>query len=304
MRSVLVGTVESTRAALHALGGAGAAPSLLVTLPPECSGRHSDYVDLAFEAGALGVEVLRTASVNAAATVDAIAATAPDCLFVIGWSGVCREPVLNIARCGAIGFHPAPLPHMRGRAVIPWTILQREEWSGSTLFWLARGIDDGPILLQRRFRVGSDETARSLYDKHMSMLRAMLPKAVELLHGADPPRSPQDESLATYCARRVPADGEIDWTASAADILLLIRAVGPPYPGAYTYCGPHRLVVQAAEPRADGGRYIGLAGQIQEIAPEGLIVRCGDGECLTLTRWSLEDGPGPKRHQRLGGAPR
>ncbi|MGH6943227.1 MAG: methionyl-tRNA formyltransferase [Geminicoccaceae bacterium] len=300
MRSVLVGAVDSTQVALRAMGRAGAPPALLVTLPPERRTRHSDYLDLAPHAAALATEVCHAADVNAEATLARIEAAAPDYLFVIGWSQICRAPLLGVARLGAIGFHPAALPRMRGRAVIPWTILEREPRTGSTLFWLDQGVDTGPILAQRLFGVVPDETAGSLYRKHMQALDGLLPEALDLLRSFDPPRIRQDESLATWCARRMPEDGLIDWRAPAEEILLLIRAVGPPYPGAFTSCRGRRLTILAAEPFLDSRRYVGLPGQIQLVRDDRLVIRCGDGLCITATDWRHEGEAPPKLHTRLG----
>ncbi len=300
MRSVLIGAVESSKVALHAMAAAGWGPDLLITLPPERAGRHSDFVDLNDDALSLDVPVFHSANVNDEATLDRLRALSPDYVFVIGWSQICGQHFLDIARMGTIGYHPAPLPRMRGRAVIPWTILMREERSGSTLFWIDEGMDTGPILAQQGFALEQDETAATLYAKHMRALGAMLPEALASLRLDQPPRQAQDHDLATYCARRRPEDGLIDWKQPADDVLRLIRAVGPPYPGAFTFSDGTRMTILDAADAEDGRRYIGLPGQIQAVDGERLLVACGDGRCLALTGWSVEGGGIPKLHAKLG----
>jgi methionyl-tRNA formyltransferase len=162
MRIVLVGTVEGSRIAFDALVAAGTPPVLVVTLPPHASDRHSDFADLSSCAENAGIAVFHTTNINAPETLEAMAAIDPDLTLVLGWSQICKAPFRSIARKGSIGFHPAALPKLRGRGVIPWTILVGETMSGSTLFWLDEGTDSGPILLQRLFPVAPDETARSL----------------------------------------------------------------------------------------------------------------------------------------------
>ena len=83
-------------------------------------------------------------------------------------------------------------------------------------------------------------------------------------------------------------------------MLRLIRAVGRPYPGAFTFSGEHRMTVFEARPAKDGDRYIGLPGQIQAIDGERLVVACGDRRCLALTDWTLEGEGSPKIHTKLG----
>ncbi len=300
MRSVLIGAVEGTRVALHAMAAAEWGPDLLITLPPERSGRHSDFVDLNNEAGDLGVPVFHAANINDEATLQCLEALSPDYVFVIGWSQICGPRFLEIARLGNIGYHPAPLPRLRGRAVIPWTILLDERQTGSTLFWIDEGTDSGPILAQQLFDLDGTETVTGLYEKHMEALGAMLPEALNALRLKDPPKHHQDHNKASYCARRRPEDGLIDWTQPARDVHRLIRAVGRPYPGAFTFSGTDKMTIFEAVLAEDGHRYIGLPGQIQVIDDDRIVVACGDGQCLALNDWSLESDTQPKIHTKLG----
>ena len=162
------------------------------------------------------------------------------------------------------------------------------------------GTDSGDILLQRAFPVAPSETARSLYDKHTANLKEMVPQAVGLIAQGTAPRLPQDHSKATYCAKRTPGDGVVDWGAPATGILRLIRAVGEPYPGAFTECDGELLFIDDAVAFVGSGRYIGLAGQVQDHTPGGFVVLCGDGECLEVRRWRMPGGRRPPRHVRLG----
>ncbi|APG88680.1 methionyl-tRNA formyltransferase Fmt (plasmid) [Sinorhizobium americanum CCGM7] len=299
MRIVFVGAVESSEIALEALIRMGLAPALIVTLPPELAGRHTDFADLGAVGRAAGCAVRYTSDINHPDVLEAMASAEPDLTFVIGWSQVCRQPFRNVARLGTIGFHPAALPRLRGRAVIPWTIIRGEDVTGSTLFWLDEGIDSGPILLQRLFAVAADETARSLYAKHTSNLREMVVEAVTLVETGNPPRREQDHDQASYCAKRTADDGLIDWNASAASVLRLIRAVGAPYPGAFSFYDGERIRIDAAVEFENAGRYIGLVGQVQCHSKRGFVVLCGDGVCIDVLAWASAAGRPPAIHGRF-----
>ncbi|MGZ2378555.1 methionyl-tRNA formyltransferase [Sinorhizobium medicae] len=301
MRIVFVGAVESSKIALEALIKAGRPPALVITLPPEAAGRHSDFVDLGNLALAAGSAVHHTTDINALETLEAVTAVAPDLTLVIGWSQVCRRPFREIARVGTAGFHPAALPRLRGRGVIPWTILRGEEKTGSTLFWLDDGVDSGPILLQRQFPVDPDETARSLYTKHTENLAQMIVEAAAQVEAGNAARAEQNQAEASYCAKRTAEDGLIDWRQSAASILRLIRAVGAPYPGAFTFYNGQKIRIDAAVPVENSRRFIGLTGQIQAITERGFIVLCGDAECIEATSWEWAPERRPPIHAKLGG---
>jgi methionyl-tRNA formyltransferase len=303
MKTVFVGAVEGSAIALDALIDAGMAPGLVVTLPLELASRHSDFVDLEPQAQAGGSDLLRVADINSSTALDALEAFEPDLVLVIGWSQICKEKFRSIARLGNVGFHPAALPRLRGRAVIPWTILLGERTTGASLFWLDGGVDSGPILLQEPIAVADDETARSLYSKQTGALAKLLPRAIELIQAGDPPRIPQDESRAVYCAKRTAEDGQIDWHEPADDVVRLIRAVGDPYPGAFTAASGRRLFIDEASVFPDSHRYLGLVGQVQGHTSDGFIVRCGDGRCIHVTTWRMDGGrERPRVHAKLGAA--
>src|SRR3546814_17742134 len=92
-----------------------------------------------------------------------------------------------------IGYHPAPLPRLRGRGVIPWTILADEPITAGTLFWLDDGVDSGPILEQAFFHVAPDETAASLYSRPMRARGEMMPREpASPATGLPPPPQPEE----------------------------------------------------------------------------------------------------------------
>lgn len=301
MRVAFVGAVESSLIALRTLAASDATPVLVLTLPPEAAARHSDYRDLVGPAAAMGAAVHFTRNINDPATLEALRAARPDITVVVGWSQLCRDEFRAIAPLGSLGYHPAPLPRFRGRAVIPWTIITGESESGSTIFRLADGVDSGCILAQERFPVAPGETARSLYDRHMQALRRILPPALARAAAGDA-GDPQDEEAATYCAKRTPADGLIDWQQPADAVLRLIRGVGAPYPGAFTFDGEHKVTIDSARLSAGHGRYIGVPGQVQTCTDTGVTVLCGDGAAIEIQAWRNGGGWRPRTHARFNGS--
>jgi methionyl-tRNA formyltransferase len=300
MRAIIVGTVDSTRMALRSLAAsADWQVCALITLPPELASRHSDYLDLAAEARAIGATVIYAADSNAPDVVAAAADLAPDMTFVIGWSQICRPAFRAAVGGNVIGYHPAPLPRLRGRGVLPWTILLGEPITAGTLFWIDDGVDTGDILAQQFFHVGHDESVTSLYARHLEVLGAMLDETLPRLARPDPPRRRQDEAHASWAARRVPADGTIDWQRPAAEIARLVRAVSRPYPGAFTTMRGEKLIVWSAI-EVPGGRYrAAVIGQVVDRAASHFDVRCGCGGLLRVTEWESASKAMPPMHARM-----
>lgn len=302
MRALLIGAVESTRIAAEAISRAPDWSLVAIaTLPPERADRHSDFVDLAEPAAAANATLLRTSDINSDAFLAQIDALSPDITFVIGWSQLCGSAFRKAAGERILGYHPAPLPRLRGRGVIPWTILLDEKITASTLFWIDEGTDSGPIVAQRYLHIAPDETAGSLYTRHMGALHRLLVDTLPLLLEAHCPGEPQDETYATWAARRRPDDGRIDWNRTAADVECLVRAVGRPYPGAFAGDGDRRVTIWSAKRQEGQCRHHGLPGQVIGRTDDSFVVRCGDDAAICVSDFTAPGGKPPALHSMVGG---
>jgi methionyl-tRNA formyltransferase len=303
VRAILVGAVESTRVALEAFRRSGDCDlSLVLSLLPEKASRHSDFVDLSPDTTNAGIPLVTVNNINEPASIELIGQAEADYMFVIGWSQICGPEVMGSMPDRIIGYHPAPLPRMRGRAAIPWTILQEEPITAGTLFWIEDGVDSGPILDQEFFHVANDETAASLYDRHMEALAAMIARTLERMARGQVRRDPQDDRYASWAAKRTAEDGKIDWNRPAAEIDRLVRAVGRPYPGAFTEFNGERLVIRSSRPVSVGARHAALPGQIVENGNTSgnFVVNCGGDSALEVLEWECQGDSAPRLHAKLG----
>jgi len=287
MKAILVGAVDSTRLALETLSKTpGWTVAAVITLPLELAKRHSDFVDLRPLAEQVGAEIIDAPNSNAPEVLQRVKSINPDIAFVIGWSQICKPEFIAAAGGDVIGYHPGPLPQLRGRAVIPWTILLEQSITGSTLFWLDEGVDSGDILAQEFFHVARDETATTLYKRHLEALERILRDGLQSITSGNPKRQKQDDRYATWTAKRTPADGEINWHAPAVEILRLIRATTRPYPGAYTQRKKEKLVIWSASLWEESIRHAAVSGQVILRKEDGFAIQCRDG-AIWVNDWDL-----------------
>jgi methionyl-tRNA formyltransferase len=143
-----------------------------------------------------------------------------------------------------------------------------------------------------------DDTAREVFDKVTVAAEIALAGVLpQLLRGVVPRRRNALE-LGSYFGGRRPDDGRIDWTQPARRVYDLMRAVAPPYPGAFFECGGRRLVVARARiARAT------LAAALPGDAAPGLhvtagaaLARCGDGGVIHLQQLWDSAEPGVALH--------
>jgi methionyl-tRNA formyltransferase len=198
---------------------------------------YSEDLDLAQAPPAAGPGLARLA-----------AETAPDLVLSVFYRELLPEAVLGAPRLAALNLHPSYLPAYRGRAPINWALVNGETSTGVTLHHMVRRADAGDIVAQRRVPIRPRETALSLYLAIEQAGVELLEEALPRVAGGTAPRLPQDESRASKFGRRRPEDGRIDWTWPAARIDRLVRAVAPPWPGAFCEIDGRRVVIAAGEP--------------------------------------------------------
>ena len=139
-----------------------------------------------------------------------------------------------IPKHGMIQFHPSLLPLHRGPASIPWAIIRGRSETGLSIFRPTPGLDEGPVILQKRVAIGPNDTAASLYfDKIFPLGVEALVQAADLVVGGRATEWTQDESEATYEGWVREAEAKINWASHVDFVYDLIRGCNPA-PGAWT----------------------------------------------------------------------
>ncbi|MBU6460683.1 MAG: formyltransferase [Proteobacteria bacterium] len=168
----------------------------------------------------------------------------PDFIFSFYYRHLLSQAVLDLPISGAYNMHGSLLPKFRGRAPVNWAILHGERETGATLHKMIPQPDAGDIYASYRIPILSEDNAIEVFNKvtlaSELALHHILPG---LIDGKVIPR-PQDISQASYFGRRRPEDGEINWNMTAQTMHNLIRAVAPPYPGAFTVIRKNHFLLE------------------------------------------------------------
>ena len=205
----------------------------------------------------------------------AVAQAKPDLIFSLYYRSMLPMSVLRHARLGAFNMHGSLLPKYRGRAPLNWAILKGERETGVTLHEMVEKPDAGRIVDQQAVPIGPDDTAVEVFHRMTDAAEAVLKRSLPAVVKGQVQFKPNDLSRGSYYGRRRPEDGRIDWSKSAQEIHNLVRAVAPPFPGAFC----DRLKVhrtQLTERRAAGRQ----PGPYREDAE--WFALCGDGKVLRL----------------------
>ena len=188
---------------------------------------------MAQTAEASGIALFRPAKMKDTEVREAYLELSPDLVVLAFVTDIIPEALLDIPTIGTICYHPSLLPKHRGASAINWAIIQGDTRTGLTILWVDKGIDTGPILLQKEVDIDPADTTGSIYFNHLfpKGIDAVV-EAVDLIKSGQAPKIRQDDSLATYeppCDERFAA---VDWTKPAAEVYNLVRGCDP-QPGAH-----------------------------------------------------------------------
>ena len=217
---------------LEVLLSAGIDVPLVVTSPDD---PHETrwFASVAAVAAERGLRVVAPPDVNTAEMFGLLADLQPDFLFSFYYRSLLAEPLLQAARRGALNLHGSLLPKYRGRAPVNWAILRGETETGATLHYMVGRADAGDIVDQMSVPILQDDDARIVFNKVTVAAEIVLARSLSGLLAGTAPRQPQPIGPGHYFGRRRTEDGRIDWTRSAVEIHNLVRAVAPPFPGAF-----------------------------------------------------------------------
>lgn len=236
-----------------------------------------------------GIPVIAPADPNAPEITKRVRALRPDFLFSFYYRLLLKPELLAAAGRGAFNLHGSLLPKYRGRAPVNWAIIHGERETGATLHEMVAKPDAGRIVDQQAVPILPNDIAVDVFRKVTTAAERVLDRALPSLIAGNAELRPQDFSSGSYFGRRRPEDGRIDWTKDALSVHNLVRAVAPPYPGAFSLVAGRTLRLLRT---FNAGEHSAVAGQPALLARGSeLHLRCADGGMLRVLEAELDGFP-------------
>jgi methionyl-tRNA formyltransferase len=216
---------------------------------------------------------------------EKIKALAPDYIFSFYYRHMIPAQILACAKIAALNMHGSLLPKFRGRAPVNWAILHGETETGATLHVMEAKPDAGDIVGQFAVSIGPEETATDVFGKvsgaAVEVINRVLP---ELIQGKVP-RKPNELQKGSYFGGRKPADGQIHWNQSASQVHNLVRAVAPPYPGAFTEHDGKTMIVAKTSLKGPFPANLNLGATGIQVVDNRVFGICGDRQVIEVLEW-------------------
>ncbi len=253
----------------------------LVFTHEDQSGEQRWFGSVTDLAAAHGVRTVTPVQPAAPEWLEQIRRISPEYLLAFYYRSMLPPRLLQLARWGALNMHGSLLPQYRGRAPVNWAIANGETRTGATLHYMVARPDAGPIVAQQAVDIGPNDHA-------LTVSLAVAAAAANLLTGAlpsmalgPPPGRPMDLAAGSYFGGRTPEDGRIELDWPGMRVHAMIRAVAPPFPGAYVAVANRRVVFVSSRLTGEPGRHPDAAPCLYATDRQ-LFMDCRDGVRLLI----------------------
>ena len=257
MRILFWGTPQYAVPTLEELHRAGHQIIGVVTQPDRRRGRGKQLVPSAVKVAAeqLGCPIFTPEKIRTDVTVcSQLASLEADLSVVVAFGQILPKEILQQPPFGCWNGHGSLLPRWRGAGPIQWCLLEGDPETGVGVMAMEEGLDTGPVLLERRLKIGLLDNAHQLSDQLSKLTAQLMVEAMPMIEAAGPGLESDrlrrlnvqsqigDSSYARLLKKE---DFTIDWSASA---LSIHRKVMGLFPGAATLYQQKRFKILDTEP--------------------------------------------------------
>lgn len=142
-------------------------------------------------------EIILDKHINHEESVSKIKEFKPDLLLSVLGNQIFKDPIINLAPKGCLNLHTALLPIYRGLMPTFWVLKNNEKYTGVSVFFVEKGIDSGPIVVQKKVEIGNrSQEELIIYTKKIGM--EAIAEAIDLIEHDKVKLIENDESKKTY----------------------------------------------------------------------------------------------------------
>ena len=205
-----------------------------------CIGRQDDtgidgnFPSLLKLAMGCDIPIINPKNINDKIVIAAAKNLNPDIVISLQNNRILGHDWINLVKnkLGIVNVHYAPLPKYGGYWPEMWAIWNSEKKFAVSMHYVNKGLDTGPVIAQKWFRIDKNETRLSLYKKSDRACFKLLKDNLERIMAKKLSLDPQDSKERTYYPKSLPNNGFLDLNWDAETQRRFIRAIAfPGFPG-------------------------------------------------------------------------
>ncbi len=234
LRIVFMGTPDFAVGILDAIYKENYEIAAVITAADKPAGRGQKIHESAVKQYALekGLKILQPVNLKSEAFLDELRALNANLQVVVAFR-MLPKAVWTMPKFGTFNLHASLLPDYRGAAPINWAIINGEEKTGVTTFFIDDKIDTGAIILQKETAIEKTETAGILHDKLMFLGAEAVLETLKLIEkgAVNTIIQPVEDTKTAYKLNR--DNCKVNFNQTSKQVYDHIRGLNP-YPAAYT----------------------------------------------------------------------
>ncbi|MCH2132895.1 MAG: hypothetical protein MK116_04000 [Phycisphaerales bacterium] len=143
-----------------------------------------------------GVEVTEAVDVNSEEFRTHLRDSGVEFIVSISGTQFYGKKLREQTSAGIVNCHGALLPKYRGLMPSFWTLANGETEGGVSVHFVNEKLDDGPIVVQRRYRIHAHDSLEDIMGRSKDLAAEAIIECIRLVEAGDPPLldNPEDES--------------------------------------------------------------------------------------------------------------
>ena len=252
---------------------------MVVTQPDSYVGRHHELSFSPVKKVALenNIEVYQPEKIRN--EYEHILEVNPDVIITCAYGQIIPAILLDTPKYKAINVHASLLPKLRGGSPLHRAIIDGYDKTGITIMYMAPGMDDGDIIVQKSIDITDLDNVGTIHDKLSVLGSELLLETLPSIFNGTNPRIKQDESEVTFAYNIKREEEQLNFNKTAREVFNHIRGM---YPFPVAYMTINDEIIKVCESRI-GQTSKGEVGTISNIYKDGLGIKCSDKEII-ITR--------------------
>ncbi|MGV3539784.1 MAG: methionyl-tRNA formyltransferase [Rufibacter sp.] len=288
LRIIFMGTPDFAVPALQALVENGWNVVAVITAPDKPAGRGLKLVPSPVKEVALqhNLPVLQPTNLKDAVFQEELRSYNATLQVIVAFR-MLPEAVWNMPTLGSLNIHASLLPHYRGAAPINWALINGDQETGVTSFFLQHEIDTGDIILQKKVAIAQEDNFGTLYEKLKHAGAELLLETVSAIleDRVQPYPQPQPEEPLRLAPKIFKQTCQIDWSQPAEKVHHFVRGLSP-YPAAWTILEDKQFKVFKGHVSSPAGGHD--AGTYSTDGKNYLHLYCGDDRAYAVEELQME----------------
>lgn len=209
-----------------------------------------------------------------------------DMIVSVSYDQIFKKKLINYCRLGIINFHAGNLPYYRGRSPINWAIINDEKFYGITVHYISEKIDQGDIILQKKFLIKDSDDFKSILNKVYKECPKIIMRSLELIL-ANKVKSIKQHKInqkGSYYRKRLPGDEDINWNTKSREIYCFIRALCKPSVMARTFINKKEIRINKVYNKFESSNKNALPGIILKVCKKSFLVKTADSS-IRIKEW-------------------